>query len=305
LHAASARGRVRRDSAADGPRDDATAARRGGRAKTTPAAGATDSLRAMRGPAFATVLALVAASAATSLLADDAPTLPNWKKGEQEGTVQIDGQTEKFVALVPEGYSPKKPVAAVLLLHGNGEHAPDFLKMEKPFVGKTPPLLVALERCDNTQKAEGYAAKYLDELKKQFAIADGKVFAIGFSGGGFRLWDDVICKADVAQKFRGVVCVGSAWQNFAPPDKPTPAPTVILVGDPKDSNFKDAGPKGEKALADKGYEVIVLEHSAGHSTPAPEMKDVFAWIEAVSTGKKTTLATRRVDDKAPKDGKKH
>ena len=51
----------------------------------------------------------------------------------------------------------------------------------------------------------------------------------------------------------------------------------------------------------KGYEVIVLVHSAGHSTPPAEMKDVFAWIEAVIDGKKTTLVTRRIDDsKTPK-----
>jgi hypothetical protein len=30
------------------------------------------------------------------------------------------------------------------------------------------------------------------------------------------------------------------------------------------------------------------------------MKDVFAWIDAVIAGKKTTLATRRVEDKGAK-----
>lgn len=233
---------------------------------------------------------------ATSLLADDAPALPKWKAGEQEGVVKIDGADEKFVALVPSGYSPKKPAAAVLLLHGNGGKAADFLRALKPFAGKSPPLLLSLERADNTQKAEGYAPKYLAELKKQFAIDDGKLFALGFSAGGFRLWDDVVCNAEACAKFRGVVLVGSARQSFDPADKGAAAPTVILVGDPKDSNFKDSGPAAEKALAAKGYETIVLEHDAGHSTPPAEMKDVFAWIEAVIDGKKTTLATRRTGD---------
>jgi predicted esterase len=232
---------------------------------------------------------------------DDA-TLPRWKPGVQEGVVKIDGQDEKFVALVPTGYSPKKPCAAVLLLHGNGGHASDFLQSLKPFTGKSPPLLVALERCDNTQKAEGYGPKYLEALRRQFALADGKLFVLGFSGGGFRLWDDVVCKAEEVAKFRGVVLVGSAHQNFDPPAKPASAPTIVLVGDPKDTNFKESGPAAEKALVAKGYEVIVLEHSAGHSTPPAEMKDVFAWIEALADGKKATLATRRVgeDPKAPK-----
>jgi predicted esterase len=252
----------------------------------------------MRAPAAAAVLASVLLLA-SSLLADE-PALPKWKSGEQEGVVKIEGADEKFVALVPSGYSPKKPCAAVLLLHGNGGDAKGFLQSLKSCAGKGAPLLVSLERCDNQQKAEGYGPKYLEALRKQFAIDEAKVFCLGFSGGGFRLWDDVLCNAEACAKFRGVVLVGSARQSFDPVDKPATAPTVILVGDPKDSNFKDAGPAAEKALGAKGYETIVLEHNAGHSCPPGEMKDVFAWIDAVIDGKKTTLATRRVGDKGAK-----
>src|SRR5436190_22729847 len=120
-------------------------------------------------PAALAVLLLTVLAPAPRSRADDgaaAPALPSWKKGVQEGVVKIDGQDEKFVALVPSGYSPKKPCAAVLLLHGNGGKAADFLRSLKPFAGKSPPLLLSLERCDNTQKAEGYAPKYLVELRK-------------------------------------------------------------------------------------------------------------------------------------------
>jgi poly(3-hydroxybutyrate) depolymerase len=231
-----------------------------------------------------------------------APALPKWKKGVQEGTVRIDGKDEKFVVLVPDGYTPKKPRPAVLLLHGNGGKAADFLQTVKSFAGKNPPLLIALERCDNQQEAIGYTTKYLDGLHGQFALDDGRLFALGFSGGGFRLWDDVVCKPEAVGRFRGVVLVGSARQSFDPAEKPATAPTVVLVGDPKDSNFTSTAPAAEKSLAEKGYEVIVLEHKAGHSMPPAEMKDVFAWIEAVIAGKKTTLATRRVE--AEPEGKR-
>lgn len=255
----------------------------------------------------ATVLHPAAPVRAEDAAKDEAAApLPAWKKGEQEGTVKIDGKDEAFVALVPAGYSPKKPCPAVLLLHGNGGKAADFLQSVKASAGKAPPLLISLERCDNNQKAEGYAPKYLAELKKQFAIEDGRLFVLGFSGGGFRLWDDIVCKAEESAKFRGVVLVGSARQSFDPPEKPATAPTVILVGDPKDSNFTETAPAAEKALAEKTYEVIVLEHNAGHSMPPAEMKDVFAWIDAVIDGRKTTLATRRIadDGKGGKGGKK-
>ncbi len=259
----------------------------------------------MRPSRPALVLIALFASAPTwvSLHADDpkpatpaAPVRPAWKKGVQEGTVEIDGKKEGFVALVPAGYSPKKPCPAVLLLHGNGGKAATFLQTVKASAGKAPPLLIALERCDNGQEAIGYTSKYLEALRAQFALEDGKLFVLGFSGGGFRLWDDVVCKPEEATKFRGVILVGSAKQSFDPPDKPAPAPTVILVGDPKDQNFTETAPAAEKGLTEKGYEVIVLEHSAGHSLSPPEVKDVFTWIEQVIAGKKTTLATRRLAD---------
>jgi poly(3-hydroxybutyrate) depolymerase len=95
-------------------------------------------------------IVLAAIAAAPSLRAAEEPSaaFPNWKKGEQEGTVSIDGKDERFVALVPSGYSAKKPCPAVLLLHGNGGKAADFLQSVRPHVGKSPLLLIALERCD-------------------------------------------------------------------------------------------------------------------------------------------------------------
>ncbi len=243
----------------------------------------------------------------TVLLAaeDDSPRLPKWKKGVQEGIVTIDGKDEGFVALVPKGYSTKKTWPAVLLLHGNGGKAKNFLTNLKSSAGKRPPLLISLERCDNNQDAVGYSGKYLEALRAQFSIDDANVFAIGFSGGGFRLWDDVVCKEEQLTKYRGVVLVGSARQSFDPPEKPEKAPTVILVGDPKDRNFTETGPAAEKLLTEKGYDLIVLEHNAGHTFPSAEMKDVFAWITAVAAGKKTKLVSRRVErDDEDKDKKK-
>lgn len=246
---------------------------------------------------FLSLLSISVAPVAPSRAEESKPEpLPAWKKGVQEGVVEIDGKKEAFVVLVPNGYSPKKPCPAMLLLHGNGGTAAGFLQSVKASVGKAPILLIALERCDNNQQAIGYAPKYLEELRKQFALKDGNLFALGFSGGGFRLWDDVVCKAEEATRFRGLVLVGSAKQSFDPADKPATAPTVILVGDPKDPNYKEPGSAAEKALTEKGYEVIVLEHNAGHSMPPAEMKDVFAWIDTVITGKKQTLTTRRIGD---------
>jgi predicted esterase len=208
----------------------------------------------------------------------DKPKFPKWKSGEQEGTVTIDGKDEAFVALVPRGYTPSKTWPVVLLAHGNGGNAANFLKAIKPIAGKKPPLLVSLERCDNKQDAVGYVPKYLTELAKQFHLDDENVYALGFSGGGFRLWDDIVCKAEELPRFRGVVLVGCGKQSFDPPEKPEKAATIVFVGDPKDGNYGSSRPAAADDLKAKGYEVIVHEHAGGHTVPRAETEAVFEWI---------------------------
>ena len=78
--------------------------------------------------------------------AEDEPRLPRWRKGVQEGKVEIEGREEGWVALVPKGYTTKKTWPVVLLAHGNGGKAASFLRVVKPIAGKKPPLLISLER---------------------------------------------------------------------------------------------------------------------------------------------------------------
>jgi len=99
-----------------------------------------------------------------------------------------------------------------------------------------------------------------------------------FSGGGFRLWDDIVCKQEVLPLFRGVVLVGCGKQSFDLPEKPSRAPAVLFVGDPKDPNYGEHGPAGAKILKRLGYEVKVFEHKSGHSVPRKQTKAVYAWI---------------------------
>lgn len=204
--------------------------------------------------------------------------LPKWKAGEQAGKVTIRDKEESFVALVPKGYTAKKKWPVVLLAHGNGGTAANFLQAIRPMTGKKPPLLVSLERCDNQQDAVGYVPLYLEALKEQFAIDEENVYALGFSGGGFRLWDDIVCHADVLPRFRAVVLVGCGRQSFDPPPKPERAPTVVFVGDPKDSNYGNSRPKAAESLRELGYEVLVHEHAGGHTVPRKEVAEVFEWI---------------------------
>ncbi|MCZ6788195.1 MAG: hypothetical protein O7E54_13625 [Planctomycetota bacterium] len=224
------------------------------------------------------IVLMVLLSCAALLAQDKKRKYPKWKSGVQSGTVVIDDKEEAFVALVPRNYSRWKPTPVVLLAHGNGGKALNFVRAIKPMAGKKPPLLVSLERCDNNQDAAGYAPKYLEALKEKFNIDEEQVYALGFSGGGFRLWDDIVCKEDVLPQFRGVILVGCGRQSFDPPKKPERGPTIVFVGDPRDGNYGKSRPAAADDLKAKGYEVIVHEHSGGHTMPAKQIKAVFEWI---------------------------
>ena len=223
-------------------------------------------------------LLLTAAIAAAQSAKPKKKKWPKWKSGVREGTVLIDGKQEAFTALVPRGFTQKKAWPAVLLAHGNGGAAANFLRGVKSMAGKKPPLLISLERCDNKQDAVGYAPKYLERLKEVFHLDENNVYALGFSGGGFRLWDDSVCNADALTRFAGVVLVGCGKQSYNPPEKPAKAPAILFVGDPKDSNYGRSSPAAADGLKQLGYEVLLFEHSSGHTLPRKEMKAVFEWI---------------------------
>jgi predicted esterase len=243
----------------------------------------------MRAPAALLIGALLLAPA---IAQEKKPTLLRWKSGEQSGTVRIGDQDESFVALVPRGYTTRRKWPVVLLAHGNGGQARSFLQQVKPMAGKRPPLLIGLERCDNRQNAVGYVPKYLVELEKQFSIDPDQVYALGFSGGGFRLWDDIVCKKEVLPRFRGVVLVGCGKQSFDPPQAPEKAPTIVFVGDPGDQNYGKSRPAAAEGLKERGFEVIVHEHASGHSMPPREIKAVFAWISKEIKASKRKRAGR-------------
>ena len=224
-------------------------------------------------------LLLAAALAAAQSTKPKKKKWPKWKSGVRDGTVLIDGKQEAFTALVPRGFTQKKAWPAVLLAHGNGGAAANFLRGVKSMAGKKPPLLISLERCDNKQDAVGYAPKYLEQLKEVFHLDENNVYALGFSGGGFRLWDDIVCNAEALPRFAGVVLVGCGKQSYNPPEKPEKAPAILFVGDPKDANYGRSQPAAADGLKQLGYEVLIYEHSSGHTLPRKEMKAVFEWIQ--------------------------
>lgn len=208
----------------------------------------------------------------------------------EKAYVTLDNAKEMYSACIPSNYSNTKPNPAVILCHGNGMHAMQFLTMVKGPSGVTNMLMLSLERCDSKQF--GYVAKYVLELEKEFYFDPQRTYILGYSGGGFRTWADIFMDEYMQKKFTAICFVGSGKGggdvNAKIPKYDEDSPAVIMVGDTaSDPNFKGPCPEAVQEMKDQGYpEPAIIKTHNGHVFPTDKMKDVFAWFQKQKKKKK-------------------
>ena len=208
----------------------------------------------------------------------------------EKAYVTIDNAKEMYSAFIPANYSNTKPNAAVILCHGNGMHAMQFLTMIKGPSGVTNMLMLSLERCDSKQF--GYVAKYVLELEKEFYLDPQKTYILGYSGGGFRTWADIFMDEYMQKKFTAICFIGSGKGggdvNAKIPKYDEDSPAVIMVGDVNtDPNFKEPCPEAVAEMKEQGYpEPAIIKTHNGHVFPTDKVKEVFAWFQKQKKKKK-------------------
>jgi predicted peptidase len=146
-----------------------------------------------------------------------------------------DGTEVKYVLFVPHNYDAKKPVPAMLFLHGYGECGTDGKKHARVGLGaairkreKDFPFLVVFPQ---TQKAgKGFqeitrnwhpeqtegkrAIAILDEVMKKYAVDPKRVTLTGLSMGGFGTWH---LAAAYPERWAAIVpvCGGGSQEQIA------------------------------------------------------------------------------------------
>jgi len=143
------------------------------------------------------ILTLMASAAA---LLGAAPA----ESGFLDKTIDYNGAPVKYVVYVPKEYSPEKPSAAILFLHGSGEQGDDGKKQAE--VGLGSAIRMAEDKWNYIvmfpQKPKGRGGfgeheklilDIIEKTKKEYKIDEKKLYITGLSMGGMGTWS-LICK---------------------------------------------------------------------------------------------------------------
>lgn len=149
-----------------------------------------------------------------------------------ERVYRDDAGSHKYQVFVPAGYSPSRPVPAILFLHGAGERGTDgklpTLVGLGPYAkarGASFPFLVVFPQAEDVRGRlltpwtagspdADRALKILEDAQKNFRIDDRRITLVGWSMGGYGAWS---LGAAHPEKWSAVV----AMSGGGDPDKVT------------------------------------------------------------------------------------
>ncbi len=141
--------------------------------------------------------------------------------GSHELVVDVGaGQTRRVVLLVPEGYRPDRPWPLVYALHPSGMPAGEWARAVERILGRLAREFVVA----SPEYAQNYiAAKppfvaehpaILDAVARRVHVDASRVFAFGYSKGGFGAWYVALYSPD---RLAGAVAIAAGF-DVAPAD---------------------------------------------------------------------------------------
>ncbi len=193
------------------------------------------------------------------------------RPGDYEFTLRYDGLKRRYLVHVPAAYDAAAGSAVVIGLHGGGGHAEHFAKDENygvisaseryGFIAVFPNGYSANRRglfatwnagacCgdarDRNSDDVGFIAAVIARLKRQAAIDDTRVYAMGMSNGGLMAYRLACKRPDL---IRGIMAVAGTDNTLScSPSQPTP---VVHVHAADDTHVPYDGGAGEDAFFDK------------------------------------------------------
>jgi poly(3-hydroxybutyrate) depolymerase len=112
-------------------------------------------------------------------------------------TLNCDGRDMEYVVYVPA--NPAGPLPVLMLLHGAGDHAENFIRAWKSFAQKKQIVLIA-PQLPRERSLEGHIHKILPclvaEVGKQTGIDSHRIYLFGYSMGGYLAYDGALLDSD-------------------------------------------------------------------------------------------------------------
>jgi predicted esterase len=130
--------------------------------------------------------------------------------------VQRDNDTVRPVAIrIPKGYSPDTPWPLLLAYHPTGGNGPGMIAMLEQRLGREIEHFVVAApsnyRPTSIDSKRGISTEHrtvIQEMKKTVHVDSDRVYAVGFSGGGYLTWS---VATFYAEEFAGAVPVGCTF----------------------------------------------------------------------------------------------
>ncbi|CAN5612739.1 hypothetical protein BH09PLA1_BH09PLA1_13160 [soil metagenome] len=164
-----------------------------------------------------------------------------YQPGEQTFAITLEDQTARTVFVrVPKNYSPQRAWPIILAYHGTGGGGHDLIGPIARLFGDDAEnyLIAGIDQYqpNNVDSKRSWRPEYrlvIQSLKSHFNIDSGRVYATGFSGGGYVAWsmaifygDEIAASIPVASAFDAAPEIPGMWEMLLPNVSNTPVLNV-------------------------------------------------------------------------------
>jgi predicted peptidase len=183
------------------------------------------------------------------------------------------------VLQIPKKYTGEEALPFVILLHGAGDTADNFLRAVMTRLKHDDLIAVAPENATLPRDA---VVELIKKYIKELNIDKKRIYMFGFSMGG---WHTSTVAPFLPKIFAAFVIAGAGSKRGAPPAQKGCPSAGVLIGK-TDPNYKHAV-SAYNNYKRQGYDAKFWEFDGGHVLPDTKlMNEVFDWILSKKKGKK-------------------
>lgn len=202
-------------------------------------------------------------------------------------SIRVRGVDAEYALYVPPSYSPDKPMAFILCLHGAGFTGEAYLDRWIPRLGEQYILACPSVTMGSwwTRYGEDLALTVLQEVQKDYHIDPDRVFLTGMSNGGIGTW---IIGMHHADRFAGIAPMASGIDDVLFPfvENLVHTPVYVIHGAEDQIMPVQLSRDLVKEMERRGIPYQYQEHTwthphaGGHFFPRQALPELMTWFDA-------------------------
>ncbi|HNP28457.1 MAG TPA: hypothetical protein PKK23_05400 [Nitrospirales bacterium] len=201
-------------------------------------------------------------------------------------SIRVRGEEAEYALYVPPSYSPNKPMAFILCLHGAGFTGEAYLERWIPRLGEKYILACPSVTMGSwwTRYGEELVLKVLHEVQTQYHIDSDRIFLTGMSNGGIGTW---IIGMHHADRFAGIAPMASGIDDVLFPfvENLVHTPVYVIHGAADQVMPVQLSRDLVKEMERRGIPHHYQEHTwthphaGGHFFPRQALPELMTWFD--------------------------